>query len=119
MTPKIPDYAIICTPTIEERRELFEFLHKHGYHWAGRASLVENMFWENHREKSVCNIYPDKDVAFWDREGYLSCGSSNFWWPKDEALVFCSVAEFFAICYEFELAEEDDDEFLQLDDILC
>ena len=118
MPIKIPDYAIICTPTIEERHELFEFLHAHGYHWADGSSLVENLFWFNHRERSVCNIHPNKNVAFWDRNGYLLCGQNSVWWPTDERLVFCSVAEFLAICHDAEFVSEDEEESVQLDGIL-
>ena len=116
----IPDYAIIRTPTLVERMELFEFLQYHGYHWArGGDTLTQSPEWDQYEDQSACNIYPDKHICHWNVNNYLDpTYRENPWWPRDERFILCSVADFIAMCNDVEPCEEEALDCTFLDSLL-
>lgn len=102
---KFPDYAIIVTPTLEERKEILAFLDDHGYKWSGdHSSLRLTDHWWLYKEDGAVNIYPDKSVCHWDIGSYQDDNSRRAdWYPKDERFVLCSVDEFISLCSEENL----------------
>lgn len=101
---KIPERAIIRTPTSEEAKILLDFLHTNGYKWSGGRYLTEGTEWDMYMEETCYDLEPGKLVCYCD-VGWYEEHQEDCYWPDDERLEFCTVNEFIALCYEDETYE--------------